>query len=221
MKILGMNKIKYIGTEAVGQNLDFTYEEVEKEKVELFVVHETIKYCVTIDIDYTICGSGWTTATEGVMEIKKISYFPPMGFRYKKPMEEYPFPTLEDFSNLDGGYICPAFSVSLYGDCNYYPNGGYTISDNMFSKNGDRSCDKRRVMIFKGDSGSGKSWLASKISFDNSISIYETDSNRNLPSSISSDIIVIGNKYKFSLKDIEKRIFMKENVEIVYLNFSF
>ena len=75
---------------------------------------------------------------------------------------------------------------------------------------------KRKVWIFKGDSVSGKTFLSDKIS----LSKYETDYQPKLPDVIKEDIIVIGNKYKFDIEDIKKRIYNISKVDVVIVNFS-
>ena len=64
----------------------------------------------------------------------------------------------------------------------------------MFVPNG-RAKTKRPVWIFKGDSSSGKSYL----SHLTQKKVYETDSNSKLPIKITEDIIVLGNKYIFTI----------------------
>lgn len=79
-----------------------------------------------------------------------------------------------------------------------------------------RNIDKRPVWIFYGNSGLGKSYLASLI-FEQK-SIYETDSSNILPDIIYSDIIVVGNKYKYSLEEIKNRIY--GNTKVIEVNFN-
>jgi hypothetical protein len=223
MKIFGMNEIKYIGTTVEGHNCEFTYGKKEMVKHEIFVEEDGKKYVIRLETENTVCGSGWTTATEGIMEIESIEQFPPMGYRYVEPMTEYPFPTEADIE-IEGfkegttpGYKCPGFSISKWGNDMYYPCGGHSVNMDFFRPNGKRAPEKRRVMIFKGDSSAGKSWLAAKAN----VSVYETDKSAELPSEIESEIIVLGNKYNFSLEDIKEKIAFKEETEVVVVDFSF
>ena len=72
--------------------------------------------------------------------------------------------------------------------------------------------DKRPVWIFKGNSGLGKSYLAGIIANSNRVkAVYETDAHKEL------DTIVVGNKYKHSLEEIESKI--KGEHEIIYVDF--
>jgi hypothetical protein len=215
MKIIGMNKVNYVGVNVEGHNCQFNYSKEPMVKHEIYVEEDGKKYILRLETENTVCGSGWTTATEGIMEIDSVENFPPMGFRYTKPFEEYPFPTEEDIE--DEGYSCLAFSISKWGGDPYYPCGGHSIHMKFFRPNGKRAPEKRRVMIFKGDSGAGKSWLAAKAN----VSLYETDSSDELPSEIEAEIIVLGNKYKFSLEEIKERIAFKDETEVVVVDFSF
>ena len=45
--------------------------------------------------------------------------------------------------------------------------------------------------------------------------VYETDSNEELPKVITASIIVLGNKFNFKIKDIEKVIFGEYEIQIV------
>ena len=86
-----------------------------------------------------------------------------------------------------------------------FDNTSIVIKYQRFKKT-RRLKEKRPVWIIKGQSGLGKSYLTS-ILFNNSrLTVYETDSNSSLSDIIYEDIIVVGNKYSFSIEDIEKNI---------------
>ncbi len=85
-------------------------------------------------------------------------------------------------------------------------------------KKTNRLKEKRPVWIVKGQSGLGKSYLASLIFNNSNLTIYETDSNSKLPSIIYEDIIIIGNKYKFPVEEIEKNIYGQH--ECIIINFN-
>ena len=76
----------------------------------------------------------------------------------------------------------------------------------------------RPVWIIKGQSGLGKSYLASILSNNSNLTIYETDSNSKLANIICEDIIVVGNKYNFSIEEIERQIYGKH--ESIIINFD-
>lgn len=45
--------------------------------------------------------------------------------------------------------------------------------------------------------------------------VYETDSNENLPPSITASIVVLGNKHNHSIEDIKTKLFGEVEVQIV------
>lgn len=75
---------------------------------------------------------------------------------------------------------------------------------------------KRKVWIFKGDSLLGKTFLSDNMN----LSKYETDISSELPETIKEEVIVLGNKYNFDIEDIKDRIYDKENVEIIVVEFK-
>lgn len=104
-------------------------------------------------------------------------------------------------------------------DKKYDINFGNISLNSRYFKNVEtiRNSNKRLVWIFYGRSGIGKSYLANYLS--DIKSIYETDSSESLPNYIEDDIIVVGNKYKYSLEDIKERVFDAKIIE-VYLEES-
>jgi len=81
-----------------------------------------------------------------------------------------------------------------------------------------RTKEKRPVWIFVGESALGKSYLSSELANGGNHTKYETDSSPELPSEISEDMIIVGNKYHFSLKDIRERIYGEH--ETIIVNFE-
>lgn len=75
---------------------------------------------------------------------------------------------------------------------------------------------KRKVWIFKGGSLLGKKFLSDKIDLNK----YETDTSQNLPKVLNQEIIVIGNKYHFTIEDIVSRIKNKDFIEFIIVDFS-
>lgn len=73
---------------------------------------------------------------------------------------------------------------------------------------------KRKVWIFKGDSLLGKTFLSDKMN----LSKYETDSSATLPEIFKEEIIVLGNKYSFTLEEIVSKI--QGDVEIILVDFN-
>lgn len=63
--------------------------------------------------------------------------------------------------------------------------------------------NSKTVWIFRGSSGLGKSYLSSLLE---GLSVYETDSSKELPDEIHERVIVIGNKYNHKYENIISRI---------------
>lgn len=218
MKIYGMNVEKYIGTIVEGSNMDFTYEDSTLTRHILYGVENDKKYQIILEIENGICGSGWTTASYGILKKEEIETFPGMQFRSVNPTLEISLETKFDFGEelIENDF----FNFSEVGGDEYYPCGGYHINMDMFKSN-ERGVQeiseiKRKVWLFKGNSGSGKSFLA----FNSGLKTYETDFSKELPDTIIEDIIVIGNKYTFNENEIKDKIFDKENTEIISVNFE-
>jgi hypothetical protein len=73
------------------------------------------------------------------------------------------------------------------------------------------------VWIFHGASALGKSYLAEMIQSRSDLTVYETDISSKLPDSISTDIVVLGNKYKdFTLEQVTSRCNTDSTIIHVY-----
>lgn len=103
------------------------------------------------------------------------------------------------------------FSYEHIGDDPYYPSGRVNIKMDKFEKV-ERAMDKRPVWIIKGASGTGKSTLASHIE---GLKVFETDSVDRLPPTIYEDVIVLGNRSKFSVEDVKSRLFGEHEAIVV------
>lgn len=110
-----------------------------------------------------------------------------------------------DGDYFDDKFSCEAFSVSIWGEDIYYPNGSIHINAGVFKKL-PRAMDKRPVYVVYGDSGLGKSSVTSRLN-RNIYSVYETDSSEELPDCITADVIVLGNKYNHTLSDVKSKLF--------------
>ena len=95
--------------------------------------------------------------------------------------------------------------VKFFGALTHFPKKNMkfdgTINLENFYETG-RGFKKVPVWIFMGESNLGKSFLAHQLN----MSIFETDSYDVLPNLIESDIIVLGNKYRYTLQDILPRL---------------
>lgn len=99
------------------------------------------------------------------------------------------------------------------GDC-YYPIGHVKVNLELFDKL-PRAMDKRPVYIVYGKSGMGKSSIFNELKHNSLYSFYETDSNETLPEVITQDIIILGNKYNFSIDDVKAHLFGKPEIHLI------
>ena len=220
LKIIGLNIVKYVGESVSGHNMDFTYEEAVFTGHDLYGMSKSGEFFrVSLREEEGICGSGWSTASFGKISVEKISVLPGLQYRCQyKDMIEVPKPGIESSEDeIHNG----VFWFSELGTDPYYPSGGYGVHMNQFSSNGRGITSpediRRKVWIFKGDSGAGKSFLASKL---DSLSVFETDAHNELPKTISEDVIVLGNKYDYSLENVKAKIFEADSTDIVVVDFS-
>ena len=219
-KVIGMRIEKYIGSKVEGHNCDFQYTDTEFERHIICIIEGTSKFEVTLYESQGECGSGWTTASWGNMEVKQVEKFNGFTWRPKQNMRIENFSelckqfdendnTYTNFTDINTGQTI--FTCSQDGGCQYYPSGGYSVNLELFTQT-IRHKQNRPVWIFKGKSNAGKSFLASHLK---DMSVYETDSSEVLPEKIKSDVIVMGNKYDFTLDEIKNRIFGNAEIKIV------
>ena len=111
----------------------------------------------------------------------------------------------DDYCSAQEFKILPnnILDVSVYGGDDYYPDGYVYVNEELFRSN-NRYSEKPFIYIFYGDSSLGKSYLGDMLSSEKSV--YETDSNENLPDDLNYEIIVVGNKHHYSIEEIRKRI---------------
>lgn len=76
-----------------------------------------------------------------------------------------------------------------------------------------RGFDKVPLWIFKGPSAIGKSFVAHLTN----LSVFETDAYETLPELILEDIVVLGNKYPHTVKDVVSRT---KDRNVILNNFS-
>ncbi len=207
MKIIGLRIEKYIDKEISGHNCDFEYKDAEFEKhIICGVLEDNRKVEIELSHSEGECGSGWTTASWGNIKVTEVKKFNGYTFTPKEIL------TIKDIEpNFDGDISNNVFSVDCDGGDNCYPSGGYNVNMELF-KETIRNKNLRPVWIFKGKSNSGKSFLSSKLT---ELDVYETDSNEILPESIVASVIVLGNKYDFSLEDVKSKIFGEAEIQVV------
>lgn len=213
VELVGLSVELYMGTIYEGSNLDFTPVKVEKSKHILsFLSSSGEKYEIHLWKTDGVCTSGWTQATWGNMEVRKVKTFQPFTHI---PNNQMRWSNIDQFSFDENGHCgCSLFSVSIDGGYEHYPEGGYRVNMELFEET-SRVKDKRPVWIFKGPSAVGKSYLANHLQ---DIIVYETDSKCYLPNTITASVIVLGNKHSFTVKEVKKRL--PENVEVHVVKFK-
>lgn len=197
-------------------NRDGEFEDNSKYILNCISEHN-LKYEVSLWTENGECPSGYCGASWGHCKVNLVNSF--IGSTHK-PIKDLSFEIRtvegksEDTIHNTGNDI---FYVDYDGDDQWYPYGSVGITEKLFTKT-KRAMDKRPVWIFKGDSGLGKSYIAGIIANSNQAKkVYETDAHKELDT-IEADIIVVGNKYKHSLEEIESKI--KGEHEIIYVDFS-
>jgi len=75
--------------------------------------------------------------------------------------------------------------------------------------------DKKLIYIFSGPPAIGKSFIANSTS----LKVFETDAHCLTKLDVSYDIIVIGNKYDYSVQEITE-YFIEQNVEFILVGFK-
>jgi len=209
MKIIGLRVEKYIGKEVSGHNCDFEYNDAEFEKhIILGLLEDNRKVEIELTTEEGECGSGWCTASWGNRNVTIVDKF--NGYTHK-PIKEL---IVDDVSIEAEDVENDVFSVNYNGGCNYYPSGGYNVNMDLFKANG-REKELRPTYVFIGESGIGKSALALK--FNDDTIVFETDAYDTLPEKIVADVIVVGNKHKYTIDDIKTRV---EETELVMCSFT-
>jgi hypothetical protein len=205
LKIIGLRVEKYIAYESRDDYSDES-DEVEREKHVLCVVYENGKKAeIELSASHGLCPSGYTSASWGHLEVKEVDKFSGFSFVPKTGIL-----TINE-KDLYKNYV---YEVDSDGDDQWYPSGGYSIDMSLFRET-IRNKSIRQVWIFLGKSGTGKTFLSSKL---NGLEVYETDSSGVLPTKITASVVVLGNKYSFDIEDIKRKIIGKAEIHIVVFN---
>lgn len=226
MKIIGLRIEKYVGKVLKDINQTYNWDSVEEileRHIICGVMDNSTLVEITLDHEHTCCGSGYCEATYGLINIKNVKRFNTFSHipKHKLHIDEKFIKYVQE-KEKENNNVCfsnysinnEVFSYCGNGGCCYYPSGWSVANLTNFIKT-KRHHDNRPVWIFEGDSNLGKTFLSTKIT---NLSVYETDCNDELPDRISESIIVLGNKYKFELDDIKKRIFGEH--DLIEVNFK-
>ena len=194
----------------------------EYEDNEIYVLNCTSnmgnKYEVRLWTINGDCCSGWCGASWGYGNIRRVESFIGMTHKPIKKLE-FELNINSDTKEMD---LPEAIDNEIFGidydGGDYYYASGYAQVDMELFEETVRNKEKRPVWIFKGDSALGKSYLAGIIANSDSMkTVYETDAHESLDK-IHEDIIVVGNKYSYSVEEIEK--YIEGEHEIILVDFS-
>lgn len=208
MQIIGLRIEKYIDNSVSGFNCNFTYTPAEFEKhIICGVLSDGRKVEIELSRSEGECGSGYTTGTFGnatITEVPKFNGYTHVPYSVLVVEDILPSKYVEEISN-------DVFSMSADGNDPYYPSGWYEVKMSLFRET-VRHKQHRPVWIFKGKSNAGKSFIASQLK---ELKVYETDCCNTLPETIVESVVVLGNKYKFTLDEIKSKLFGKVEIHIV------
>lgn len=198
--VIGARVEKYFGAVTEGHNCDFKEVPTELERVTVLTVKGGYKYKTVLETSYGECSSGWTTASWGQGSMSQVDNFE-CGFTHV-PKE---FMEVED--TMENNF----FGHSGDGGDDYYPSGGHYFNEEFFVPTG-RQAEKPITFIFIGKSAVGKSFLASKL---NDLEVFETDTEATLNIPLTADVVVLGNKYDYTVEDVVKSFEGKRKCRIV------
>ncbi|UNA01653.1 hypothetical protein MG295_00236 [Bacillus phage vB_BcgM] len=212
IRILAMRKEKYVGKSVSGHNCNFEYTDAVKTRhVLLGLDKHNQKIQITLWDEEGECGSGWCTASFGHITVEHIDRFE--GYTHKAK-GIIMIPDIKEVDYYGADFDNKVFRVTYDGGDNYYPNGYYTVEEDLFIAGG-RYSEERPVWIFRGGSALGKSFLSSNLK---GLEVYETDSQHYLPDTIAADVVVLGNKYDFDIDDINSRLV--GDVKLITVDFT-
>jgi len=175
------------------------YEEMSQ--YEILYKEWYVKYICKLDNDYGDCCSWRCSATWWKKESIKVSDFWEIHY---KPIKKIELESIDDLIIVDEDW----------GD-NYYPSWYASIKEeflSLFEKTA-RCKEKRQVYVFAWDSWNGKSYIWRKTW----VNVYETDKSEDLPQEIIEEIIVLWNKYNFTVEDIKAKV---KDADIIEVNFN-
>jgi hypothetical protein len=183
------------------------------------------------------CGSGYTTASWGCYDFSKCENEREstlFNYVYAKPdktvyldvdsdgalisgsaNEEYGDDVVQVYDSNDK----PIITVNYDCGDSYYPRGYSMYDDTYFRRIRGTGDVKRKVYIFTGPSGIGKSYLTSKLIGPDEADLFDTDEKVITEDTvITATYIVIGQKNPYSIEDVVSHIFDRENVDVVAVN---
>ena len=146
-KLIGMYIEKYTDYAVSGHNCDFRYEESEFTRHIIVAKSDLGKY-LTFTLSYSMgeCGSGWSVATNGNLEIEvvnddvieKITHFPTDDYDHlswncdERDLDDIFHIDLKTISSFENEFDCFFFNISNFGYDSYYPTGNYHVYEDCF-----------------------------------------------------------------------------------------
>lgn len=229
--IIGMRKIYYVGdVSGEGENGTCDNDDFNPMHKETCAAYEFMltdyryggrnNIIIRVKNSSGWCGSGYCTATWYSLTVEQyLSYFGPMTHKPKNAGLKF----IVNEKDPEHYWMCDAdgFSTNLFtiqdNDDGYYPDGCVTVNEELFELL-PRAMDRRPVWIFAGESGLGKSTIGMLLEQNDLLTVYETDKNSTLPNIIYADIVVLGKKYNFDLREIKERLF--DNPKVILVDFK-
>lgn len=181
------------------------------------------------------CGSGYTTASWGCYDFSKCEnkHIPMIfNYAYRRPdktvlldLDSDGNPQVDETDNAWGNIVRvydsagnPIIEVNDDGGDEYYPCGGVSLYKSYWRRIRGTDEIRRKVFVFTGPSAIGKSYLVSKLAGDSDM-FFDTDEKGIIGDTvITATYIVIGQKRPYSLEDVIKHIYDRENTDIVVVN---
>lgn len=238
LRILAMRKVMKVGDE---MDLDFDVHPCIDTEYNIYCKNEgeTGIFEISLMQSYGPCGSGYCMSSYGSMSIRyvhsnNITYT----HKYTGPEliegsivyyeESDSFVIIhdvphkdeddDDWDYNDWDEENEVFKYSSVGCDEYYPCGGIEINFDYFEEI-PRAMKGRPVYILVGPSGLGKSTLAECLG--SYYTVFETDSVDELPEYIAADVIVIGNRSKWTVDDIKDRVWKEQDdPDIIVVSFK-
>ncbi len=233
VKVLGLSVEKFLTSYEI---IDGHSETSENTKYNLFVVdlENKNKYVIHLSTSRGACLSQVCIADYGYMKVEKLekemplSHIPvypliidglsidPETLKVKNTSTSFRDEDDDNSPYHDAEINNNVFAYSPHGGDEYYPRGyGFVKMENF--RQLARAMYNRPVWILEGDSGTGKSTLASHLE---GLTVFETDLVNELPDEITADVVVLGNRSGFTHEDVAKRLFRYPDVNVLTVNFK-
>jgi len=206
IEIVGLQEIIYVKNRLKGKNSKYTsYKEILNKHTVFGYIKNDQKIAINFEKIKIKCNSELSISKIAIIEVKQINNFQPFTHVPQKNIE-IKMPLKIDDDNIE--VTSQFFENQVFKFDNIGKDRTYVINFDLFKKV-PRFKQDRVVWIWTGPSESEKTFLSSKIL---NLEVYETDSSNKIPNVIYADIIIIGDKYKFTVDEVKTKIFGKAQV---------